>query len=97
MHIFQSIVAFNLLALVVSKPTVYLIRHGEKADNDSNLNTQGLQRAQCLRSVFGTSSSYQIGYIIAQAYKKSEHSLLLPNFLLAKLSKVVLDSGHTTL
>ncbi|KAI0161219.1 putative phosphoglycerate mutase family protein [Xylariaceae sp. FL1272] len=50
-----------------SGPTVYLIRHGEKPDDDGiGLSAQGQQRAQCLRNVFGASSGYNIGYIMAQ-------------------------------
>ncbi|KAK0539586.1 hypothetical protein OC835_001072 [Tilletia horrida] len=49
---------------------IYLIRHGEKTSDDSvGLSTQGQQRAQCLRNVFGRSSTYRIGKIFAQAYK----------------------------
>lgn len=61
----------TLLAAVAGKTdngaTVYLIRHGEKpADGGQGLSPAGEQRAQCLRSVFGASSSYNIGYIIAE-------------------------------
>ncbi|KAJ5107517.1 hypothetical protein N7456_004192 [Penicillium angulare] len=52
--------------LAVADPTVYLIRHGEKPDDGDGLSSQGLERAQCLRSVFGSSSSYNIGHIMAQ-------------------------------
>ncbi|KFY45942.1 hypothetical protein V494_00699 [Pseudogymnoascus sp. VKM F-4513 (FW-928)] len=56
-----------LVPAVAAKATVYLIRHGEKPDDGGNgLSAAGLQRAQCLRSVFGSSSSYNIGYIMAQ-------------------------------
>src|ERR1700761_627646 len=55
-----------LTSLVAAKPTVYFIRHGEKPDDGNGLNTQGLQRAQCLRTGFGASSGYQIGHIMAQ-------------------------------
>ncbi|KAF8954294.1 hypothetical protein BGZ46_002966 [Entomortierella lignicola] len=52
------------------KPTVYLIRHGEKPSDGSNgLSSDGEKRAQCLRKVFSSSSDYNIGYIMAQAYK----------------------------
>ncbi|KAL6904988.1 hypothetical protein GGI43DRAFT_398627 [Trichoderma evansii] len=65
--------AFVLLAgaALASAQTVYFIRHGEKPSNDSdpNLSAQGLQRAQCLRTVFGASSQYDIGYIIAEKPK----------------------------
>ncbi|KAK5992298.1 hypothetical protein PT974_05699 [Cladobotryum mycophilum] len=51
-----------------SKPTVYLIRHGEKpADPKANgLSDQGKKRAQCLRTVFGAKSQYNIGYLMAE-------------------------------
>ncbi|KAE8225554.1 hypothetical protein CF319_g1714 [Tilletia indica] len=49
---------------------IYLIRHGEKvSDSTVGLSSQGQQRAQCLRNVFGRSSGYNIGKIFAQAYK----------------------------
>lgn len=64
----------NLLPLVlvpaVAANTVYLIRHGEKPSDGSNgLNADGLERAQCLRTVFSSSSSYDIEYIIAEKPK----------------------------
>ncbi|KIM80195.1 hypothetical protein PILCRDRAFT_9750 [Piloderma croceum F 1598] len=50
--------------------TIYLIRHGEKPSDGSNgLSAQGEERAQCLRNVFAAGSQYDIGYIMAQAYK----------------------------
>ncbi|KAL1961751.1 hypothetical protein VTN77DRAFT_1077 [Rasamsonia byssochlamydoides] len=50
--------------------TVYLIRHGEKPSNGSTgLSDQGEERAQCLRTVFGANSSYDIGYIMAEKPK----------------------------
>lgn len=54
-----------LVPAVAAKSTVYLIRHGEKPSSGNGLNAQGLQRAHCLRNVFGSSSSYNIGYIMA--------------------------------
>ncbi|KAL6789183.1 hypothetical protein J3E68DRAFT_430414 [Trichoderma sp. SZMC 28012] len=58
-------------AALASAQTVYLIRHGEKPDDDDdpNLSAQGVQRAQCLRNVFGASSQYNIQYIIAEKPK----------------------------
>ncbi|CAM1503495.1 Fc.00g010860.m01.CDS01 [Cosmosporella sp. VM-42] len=53
-------------SLVVSSPTVYFIRHGEKPDDGDGLSEQGEARAQCLRSVFGVASVYNIGHIMAQ-------------------------------
>lgn len=61
--------AVSLLALLdtaYAAATLYLIRHGEKPDSGNGLSAQGMQRAQCLRNVFGASSSYGIGHIMAQ-------------------------------
>ncbi|EAW19729.1 putative phosphoglycerate mutase family protein [Aspergillus fischeri NRRL 181] len=67
----KSILALGLIAAVsAAQPTVYLIRHGEKpSDGGNGLSAQGLERAQCLRNVFGSASSYNIGYIMAQTPK----------------------------
>ncbi|KAH8111403.1 putative phosphoglycerate mutase family protein [Phellopilus nigrolimitatus] len=47
--------------------TVYIIRHGEKpADGGQGLSQAGEERAQCLTNVFGPSSGYNIGYILAE-------------------------------
>ncbi|KAJ5347424.1 60S ribosome biogenesis protein Rrp14 [Penicillium brevicompactum] len=58
------------------KPTVYLIRHGEKPADKKNhgLSAEGELRAQCLRHVFGQHSGYDIGYILAPHTKESEWS-----------------------
>ncbi|XTI88184.1 hypothetical protein V2W45_1487941, partial [Cenococcum geophilum] len=56
-------------AAASAQPTVYLIRHGEKPDSGDGLSAEGQQRAQCLRSVFGASSAYSIGHIMAQTPK----------------------------
>lgn len=65
-----KLLPFALLAtLAVADPTVYLIRHGEKPSSGNGLNAQGVERAQCLRTVFGASSSYNIGHIMAQTPK----------------------------
>lgn len=58
--------AFLAASVVSAKATVYLIRHGEKPDSGNGLSAQGVQRAQCLRNVFGKGSSYNIGKIMAQ-------------------------------
>ncbi|KAL2845942.1 hypothetical protein BJY01DRAFT_247453 [Aspergillus pseudoustus] len=81
--------ALTLLALsstivsVAAKPTVYLIRHGEKPadDDETGLSAQGEQRAQCLRQVFGASSGYDIGYIMAMTPKSSAFPPCLSSFL----------------
>jgi hypothetical protein len=67
-----------------SDSTVYLIRHGEKpADGGNGLNAQGLERAQCLRTVFGAASQYDIGYIIAEQPKSGMYYCV---FIFAYLS-----------
>lgn len=64
-----------IAGIVAAEPMVFLIRHGEKpADDDApGLSTKGLQRAQCLRTVFGAGSNYHVGHIMAQAYKPGTH------------------------
>lgn len=59
-------------------PTVYLIRHGEKPDDpkDPRLTKDGLKRAQCLRTVFGAESGYNISYIIAPKVKKRKSQII---------------------
>lgn len=79
----KSAVILSALGLVASAaaasgPTVYLIRHGEKPDDGNGLNADGLQRAQCLRSVFGASSGYNIGYIMAMTPKSGKFSCASP-------------------
>ncbi|KAG9242125.1 putative phosphoglycerate mutase family protein [Calycina marina] len=66
-------VAVCLLVSVASAQTVYIIRHGEKPDDDdvTGLSAAGVQRSKCLRTVFGASSGYNIGYILAQTPKSS--------------------------
>ncbi|KAL5594481.1 hypothetical protein BROUX41_001413 [Berkeleyomyces rouxiae] len=56
-----------------SKPTVYLIRHGEKPKNGNGLSAKGVQRAECLKGIFGKNSNYNIGHIMAQRPKKDGH------------------------
>ncbi|KAL3956750.1 hypothetical protein ACCO45_009596 [Purpureocillium lilacinum] len=65
-----AIILVASAALAAAKPTVYLIRHGEKpADGGDGLSEKGKQRAQCLRQVFGAGSPYNIGYIMVQTPK----------------------------
>jgi hypothetical protein len=67
-----SSLLISALASVSAAQTVYLIRHGEKPSNgDDGLSAQGEERAQCLPSVFGAGSQYNIGYIIAEQPKSS--------------------------
>ncbi|CZR49875.1 uncharacterized protein FPRO_16082 [Fusarium proliferatum ET1] len=54
-----------------TKPTIYMIRHGEMpAEVDGKepdgLSAQGKERANDLVNVFGTNSPYNIGYIMAE-------------------------------
>ena len=51
--------------------TVYFIRHGEKPPEGNGLNSQGMQRAQYIRELFGPNSEYKIDYILAQRPKKN--------------------------
>ncbi|KKA29066.1 hypothetical protein TD95_005257 [Thielaviopsis punctulata] len=53
------------------RPTVYLIRHGEKPKKGNGLSAVGVQRAQCLRTIFGDHSDYHIGHIMAQKPKSN--------------------------
>jgi hypothetical protein len=57
---------FLSASLISAQATVYLIRHGEKPSSGNGLNAMGMQRAQCLRTVFGASSPYNIGHIMAE-------------------------------
>ena len=84
MLLLRSLFGLSVASLALAESTVYLIRHGEKpADGGNGLNAQGVQRSQCLRNVFGSSSGYDIGYILAQTPKKSEcrhtSDISLPN------------------
>ena len=66
-----------LAGLATPCPDVYFIRHGEKPKNgETGLSVEGLQRAQCIRDVFGATSEYNIGYILAQKPKSSKWTLL---------------------
>lgn len=55
-----------------TKPTIYLIRHGEKPGHGLNgLNAAGVARAEALVHVFKHGSDFKIKYIIAQKPKPS--------------------------
>ncbi|KAJ6088612.1 phosphoglycerate mutase family protein [Penicillium sp. IBT 16267x] len=60
-----------LTGLSMARPDVYLIRHGEKPKEGNGLNDVGLDRAECIRHVFGDHSDYNIGLILAQKPKKN--------------------------
>jgi hypothetical protein len=64
--VFSSATTFAAEVTKSSKPTVYFIRHGEKPADGDGLSADGLQRAECLRNVFGKNSSFSINHIIAQ-------------------------------
>ncbi|KAB8298617.1 hypothetical protein EYC80_000796 [Monilinia laxa] len=67
-----SLLTSLLLSTTTSAQTVYLIRHGEKPSDDGDgLSVLGMQRAQCLRNIFGNGSVFDIGYIMAQTPKKN--------------------------
>ncbi|CZT18410.1 probable phosphoglycerate mutase family protein [Ramularia collo-cygni] len=65
----SALAILSLLPLALGEATVYLIRHGEKPSSGNGLNAQGMQRAQCLRNVFGANSGYNIDTILTQQYK----------------------------
>ena len=65
----KALALFLFGTLASAKATVYFIRHGEKPDDGDGLSTEGEQRAQCLRNVFGATSGYSIGHIMAQTPK----------------------------
>jgi hypothetical protein len=72
---FPLLLPLFLWTTSASAATVYLIRHGEKPSNgNTGLSAQGEQRAQCLRTVFGASSLYDIGYILAETPKSGTSS-----------------------
>ena len=53
------------------KARIYLIRHGEKIDDDHvGLSERGKQRAQCVKNFFST-DEHKVDYIIAQDYKSN--------------------------
>ncbi|KAG0347484.1 hypothetical protein BG005_000128 [Podila minutissima] len=98
----MKLISISTLSLIVlstliaaapaPKPTIYLIRHGEKpSDGSTGLSSDGEKRAQCLRKVFGASSKYNIGYIMAQKYK-SDGSRARPYLTVKPLAK---DLGLT--
>lgn len=67
-----AMAAMAAVTVVTARPTVYFIRHGEKPkDGGTGLSADGLERAQCIRSVFSANSGYNIGYIMAQKPKSS--------------------------
>ena len=62
----QMLATLLFASMASAQATVYFIRHGEKPDDGDGLSPAGEQRAQCLTSVFGADSGYDIQYIMAQ-------------------------------
>jgi hypothetical protein len=68
--------------MTTAGPIIYLIRHGEKgaklADgkDPNGLDEQGEIRANGLPKVFGSSSGYNISYILAE-HPKSSGSIVI--------------------
>lgn len=61
-------------------PIIYLIRHGEKppkvhGKDPDGLSAEGEERAQGLKTTFGTESGYDIQFIIAEHPKKGTSPL----------------------
>ncbi|RYP61873.1 hypothetical protein DL769_007526 [Monosporascus sp. CRB-8-3] len=67
----STIALLALASLASAKPTVYRVRHGEKPEDGKGVNEEGEQRAQCLKTVFGTGSEYDITHIMAQTPKSN--------------------------
>ncbi|KAM0754560.1 hypothetical protein T439DRAFT_321594 [Meredithblackwellia eburnea MCA 4105] len=67
---------------------IILIRHGEKPKKKTNpgLSKLGRKRAQCLRSVFGNSSSYDVGLILAESYNEETGIRGRPYFTVAPVA-----------
>lgn len=57
------------LASSAHRPTVYLIRHGEKPKHGNGMSADGIKRSSCLVDVFGAQSTYNIHLIMAQKPK----------------------------
>ncbi|KAJ5085411.1 hypothetical protein N7532_010182 [Penicillium argentinense] len=75
---------WTTVAFAKEYPTAYLIRHGEKPANpdDHDLTLDGVRRAQCLRTVFGAKSKYNISHIMAPTVKwNGEHGRALKTVL----------------
>eukprot|EP01117_Protostelium_nocturnum_P001050 TRINITY_DN11373_c0_g1_i1.p1 TRINITY_DN11373_c0_g1~~TRINITY_DN11373_c0_g1_i1.p1 ORF type:complete len:195 (-),score=55.59 TRINITY_DN11373_c0_g1_i1:70-654(-) len=81
-------------SFLANNNSIFLIRHGEKPEDDEivGLNERGKKRAQCLRKVFGASSLYKIGKIMAMTPKpngKQSRPLLTVQPLAADLNITV--------
>jgi hypothetical protein len=59
------------------RPTIFMIRHGEKprkdrhGDDPGGLSRKGLKRADAITEIFGEQSSYDIGLIMAQRFRSN--------------------------
>jgi hypothetical protein len=54
------------LIVAVSAQNIYLIPPAENQGKENGLSVDGNTRAQCLTKTFSSSTSFDIGYIIAQ-------------------------------
>ena len=64
---------------MATSPTIYMIRHGEKPlvpADAIGLSSAGTWRSNQLPDVFGRSSGYNIGYILAEKPNEGISSLL---------------------
>ena len=65
------LISTSSLTIMSISPIIYMIRHGEKPPNDGiGLNKAGSWRSEQLPGVFGSGSSYDIKYILAEKPKK---------------------------
>jgi len=77
-----------------ARPIIYLIRHGEKGaklpdgKDPDGLDAQGLTRANGLPDVFGSSSEYNISYILAE-HPKSDGGRSRPYDTVEPLAKAL--------
>ncbi|KOS15039.1 hypothetical protein Malapachy_1084 [Malassezia pachydermatis] len=67
----QSLAVFQFRGHKSIDATIYLIRHGEKVDDDTvGLSLTGKRRAQCIASLF-SQGDHKVDAIFAQDFKKS--------------------------
>ena len=82
--------------LAMAQPTVFLIRHGEKPDSGSGLSPQGVQRAQCLRDVFGNKSSYDIRHIMAETPQPGKNHISIAHLSDTDQTQMARNNVRTT-
>jgi hypothetical protein len=87
--------------MIKTAPIIYLIRHGEKPPKNADgsdadgLSTQGVERAQGLRKVFGKDSPYHIKHIIAEHPKKGLFTPNPPSIVKFQDAKASPDGSRT--